>query len=36
MDAYPPDIYLLKMKNENIRMCEICTKLTTKTSERRH
>ena len=31
------DIYLFKVNNENTRaMCEICSKLTMKTPERRH
>ena len=33
---YPVDIYLLKVNNRNTRTrCEICSKLTIKTSERR-
>ena len=36
MDAYPADIYLFKVKNGNTRtMCEICSKLTIKTAQRR-
>ena len=32
-----PPFYLLKVSNRNIRArCEICSKLTTKTAERRH
>ena len=31
------DIYMLKVNNRNTRTrCEICSKLTTKTPERRH
>ena len=31
----PPNIYLVKLNNRNIRKrCEICSKLTIKTSER--
>ena len=31
------DIYLFKFNNENTRtMCEVCSKLTIKTPERRH
>ena len=34
---YPADIYLFKVNNRNTRTsCEICSKLTIKTSERRH
>ena len=33
----PSDIYLLKVNNRNTRpRCEICSKLTIKTRERRH
>ena len=33
----PADIYLLKVNNRNTRTrCEICSKLTIKTPERRH
>ena len=33
----PVDIYLLKVNNRNTRTrCEICSKLTRKTPERRH
>ena len=33
---YPEDIYLLKVNNRNTRTrCEICSKLTIKTPERR-
>ena len=33
----PAGIYLFRFKNENIRtICEICSKLTIKTLERRH
>ena len=33
---YPAGIYLLKVNNRNTRtMCEICSKLTIKTPERR-
>ena len=35
--AHPAGIYLLKVNNRNIRArCEICSKLTIKTPERRH
>ena len=34
--SYPASIYLFKVNNGNTRtMCEICTKLTIKTPERR-
>ena len=34
---YPAGIYLLKVNNRNTRTrCEICSKLTIKTPERRH
>ena len=34
---FPADIYLLKVNNRNTRTrCEICSKLTIKTPERRH
>ena len=34
---YPASIYLLKVNNRNTRTwCEICSKLTIKTPERRH
>ena len=34
---YPAEIYLLKLNNRNTRTrCEICSKLTIKTPERRH
>ena len=33
---YPPDIYMFKVNNKNTRTsCEICSKLTIKTPERR-
>ena len=36
VDAYPVGIYLLKVNNRNTRTrCEICSKLTIKTPERR-
>ena len=36
-DDYPAGIYLFKIKDENTRaMCEICSKSTMKTPERRH
>ena len=35
--VYPAGIYLLKVNNRNTRTrCEICSKLTIKTSERRY
>ena len=35
--TYPAGIYLLKINNRNTRTrCEICSKLTVKTPERRH
>ena len=35
--VYPANIYLLKVNNRNTRKrCEICSKLTMKTPERRH
>ena len=35
--VYPVGIYLLKVSNRNTRTrCEICSKLTIKTLERRH
>ena len=35
--AFPAGIYLLKVNNRNTRTrCEICSKLTIKTPERRH
>ena len=34
---FPANIYLIKVNNRNTRKwCEICSKLTIKTSERRH
>ena len=37
MVTYPAGIYLLKVNNRNTRTrCEICSKLTIKTPERRH
>ena len=37
MVAYPVGMYLLKVNNRNTRTrCEICSKITTNTSERRH
>ena len=37
MIPYPAGIYLLKVNNRNTRTrCEICSKLTIKTPERRH
>ena len=36
-DSYPANIYLFKVNNKNTRKrCEICSKLTVKTPERRH
>ena len=36
LNAFPTDIYLLKINNRNTRTrCEICLKLTIKTPERR-
>ena len=36
-NRYPAGIYLLKVNNRNTRTrCEICSKLTIKTPERRH
>ena len=36
-NAFPADIYLLKVNNRNNRKrCEICSKLTIQTPERRH
>ena len=33
----PPNLYLFKVNNRNPRKrCEICSKITTKTPERRH
>ena len=33
----PANVYLFKVNNKNTRkMCEICSKLTIKTTERRH
>ena len=35
-DSFPPNIYLFKVSNKNTRKrCEICSKLTIKTPERR-
>ena len=35
--SYPASIYMLKVNNRNTRTrCEICSKLTIKTPERRH
>ena len=35
--TFPASIYLLKVNNRNTRRnCEICSKLTIKTPERRH
>ena len=35
--TFPAGIYLLKVNNRNTRIrCEICSKLTIKTPERRH
>ena len=37
LSNYPTNICLLKVNNRNIRKrCEICSKLTIKTPERRH
>ena len=37
ISSYPVDIYLLNVNNRNTRTrCEICSKLTRKTPERRH
>ena len=33
---YPANNYLFKVSNRNRIMCEICSKLTIKTPERRH
>ena len=37
MVTYPASMYLLKVNNRNTRTrCEICSKITINTSERRH
>ena len=36
-NEHPANVYLFKVNNKNTRkMCEICSKLTIKTAERRH
>ena len=36
-NSFPANIYLFKVNNRNTRKrCEICSKLTIKTPERRH
>ena len=36
MESYPAGIYLFKVNKRNRKICEMCSKLTIKTPERRH